>query len=66
MACQTFHLFDSKEEAVAYRREHGTGGWIFALEGGGQALLFPPEMTASLVMLHPFSRTLGGTGELIP
>jgi hypothetical protein len=53
--------FDSAEAAIAYRRDHGTGGWIFVHEDGG-AVICPRGMTVSRLMLHPMCR---GNGRFI-
>lgn len=62
MAARTFHEFDSLDEAKRFRREHGNGGWIFADERG--AILFPPSMTPTPIMLHPL--LIGRSGQLYP
>jgi hypothetical protein len=59
---KVFRTFLTAQEARDYRHEHGTGGWIFVPENGGEVVLFPPEMTPSAIMRHPFGR---GTGDLI-
>lgn len=59
-AMLTFRTFDTAQDARTYRHEHGTGGWIFAPDGHGPAVLFPPEMTPTAIMLHPLIRGLSG------
>ena len=53
--------FDSADAAIAYRREHGTGGWIFAREDGS-AVICPRGKTISPLMLHPLC---AGNGKFI-
>ena len=59
----TLREFGTAKEAREYRHEHGTGGWIFAPDGGGRAVLFPPDMSPSDIMGHPMTRNR--TGEII-
>lgn len=56
----TFRTFDTAQDARTYRHEHGTGGWIFVLEGSGLAILFPPEMPPIAIYHHPLIRGLSG------
>lgn len=42
---KTWHLFDTAEDAIEYRREHDTGGWIFEISDNGEAVLFPWQST---------------------
>lgn len=63
MTMQTFRTFSTLAEARAYRHEHGTGGWIFVPDDGGDTILFPPSMSPTAVMFHPF--TEGQIGHLI-
>lgn len=51
--------FESGEEALAYRRVHGTGGWVFVSENG-PSYIFPHGMTPSQVMLHPLVKGRNG------
>jgi hypothetical protein len=60
---QTFRTFTTAQEARDYRHEHGTGGWILVPERDAPVVLFPPDMTPTAILRHPFSR--GVTGELI-
>jgi hypothetical protein len=60
---QSFHTFPTLQEARDYRYKHGTGGWIFEDDRTKEATIFPPEMSPSAIMLHPF--TAGKTGALI-
>ena len=55
--------FTTTQEARDYRHEHGTGGWIFAPDGNGNAVLFPPDMSPSDIMGHPMTRNR--TGDII-
>jgi hypothetical protein len=62
MTMQTFRTFDTAAEALQYRKENGTGGYVFATDPGkGHSVLFPYGMTATPVMLHPLVRGLSGT-----
>jgi hypothetical protein len=60
---QTLRLFETVQEARDYRHEHGTGGWIFAPEDGGETVLFPPDFFPVKIFHHPITR--GRSGELI-
>lgn len=55
--------FTDSETARTYRHDNGTGGWIFAPNSGGMAVLFPPHMTPSEIFHHPMTR--GRSGRLI-
>lgn len=60
----TYHEFVTVEEALAYRHEHGTGGWIFAPDDDqGFAVLFPPSMTPTGCFNHPLA--IGRSGKLL-
>lgn len=59
---ETFRTFDNAEQAINYRYEHGTGGWIFVPEQG-RVILFPPEMSPSTIFHHPFTK--GQCGQLM-
>lgn len=59
---KVFREFDSAEEAIAYRRKHGTGGWIFERYGDRKAILFPPDMRASECVMHPITDVHGKPG----
>lgn len=59
----TFLTFYSEQDARTYRHEQGTGGWIFAPEDPGFAVLFPPRYSPSMIFHHPMVR--GMTGNLI-
>lgn len=58
---KTYRTFDTAEEAKTYRREHGTGGFILVCEKTDAAILFPPDMTPTPIMLHPLARGITGT-----
>lgn len=58
----TFRTFETRSDALSYRKEEGTGGWVFAA-ADGFAILFPPQMTAQDVFCHAFTRGL--SGELV-
>ena len=62
---ETFHTFDNTDEAMAYRREHGTGGWIAVSTDKGECVLFPPNWTPSRIMTHPLASWSSGC-RLIP
>ena len=57
---QTFRVFTNLEDAEAFRRSEGTGGFIFATEGAPEAILFPPEFTPGMVFTHPMTRGKSG------
>lgn len=72
---KSFHLFDTGEEAIQYRKEQGCGGYIFIPNTNPnpslpdpspntpkpQAVLFPYGMTATPCLLHPLTKGLNGT-----
>lgn len=60
---RTYYEFQTAQEARAYRHKHGTGGWIFATDNDGAAILFPWAMTANQICGHPLTR--GQSGQLI-
>ena len=51
---KTWRLFDSTDDAIEYRRERGTGGWIFSYADSGEAVLFPWQMTPKDVLESVF------------
>jgi hypothetical protein len=63
----TYRTFSNASEAIAYRKENGTGGFIFDpvcnKELGFDAILFPPEFTPSEIFNHVMTR--GMSGKLI-
>lgn len=64
---QTIRYMANEQEARDYRHNHGTGGWIFVVDGPViplyRAILFPPDMTPHNIFHHP--ATKGFTGRLI-
>ncbi len=58
-----FAEFATATQAREYRHTHGTGGWIFEDEATGSAVIFPPDMTPTGIMLHAMTR--GKSGNLI-
>lgn len=60
---RVYRHFKSKADAMAYRHEHGTGGWIFVPEAEGETILFPPDMTPTAILRHRLTRGL--SGELV-
>jgi oxalate decarboxylase/phosphoglucose isomerase-like protein (cupin superfamily) len=59
----SLHVFADAATARMYRHAYGTGGWIFAIDGGGMAMLFPPHMTPTTIIHHPMVK--GKSGDLI-
>jgi hypothetical protein len=57
---RAFLEFTDKQEARDYRRQHGTGGWIFSPDGGGPVYLFPPDMPPTAIMNHRLTKGLSG------
>lgn len=66
------YVFDSVDDALDYRYNNGTGGWIFAPDAPpanphhavrAQVILFPPEFTPSVIFNHAMTR--GQSGRLI-
>ena len=60
---KTWHMFDTAKDAIAYRREHGTGGWIFVDADKGEAVLFPWQQTPKDILNSVFVQ--GRSGRLI-
>lgn len=58
-----YREFETGIEAIDYRQEHGTGGWIFQDFDKGSAILFPHHMTPSECLHHPM--IYGRSGSLI-
>lgn len=58
----TVRTFPNVNEALAYRREVGTGGWIWAPDVG-ECILFPVSFTPSRIFASPF--THGQSGQLV-
>ena len=62
-----FLTFNNSQDARDYRREHGTGGWIFEptrIEGvawdNNKCILFPPEYTPTMILNHQFTKSCDG------
>lgn len=58
---ETFHTFDNLDEARAYRKETGCGGWIAESTDKGDCTLFPFNWTPSQVLAHPLGNWNSGT-----
>jgi hypothetical protein len=61
--CESYRIFPTLQKAMAYRHEHGTGGWIFEDEQTGEATLFPPHLSPAQIYTHRLTR--GRSGRLI-
>jgi len=59
----TFRTFTSKQGAIDYRHENGTGGWIFVPDDGSEPILFPPDMTPTAIFNHALTK--GKSGDLL-
>jgi hypothetical protein len=59
-ACETFRVFTSRQTARDYRYRSGCGGWIFAAEGDGFAVIFPPSMTPTAIFNHRMVKGMAG------
>ena len=59
----TYLEFNNLQSAREYRHANGTGGWIFADEETGKAILFPPEFCPFAIFHHWITK--GRTGELV-
>lgn len=57
---ESIHFFDTSEEAIAYRDDHGTGGWIFACSDKNSGTIFPPRMTPSDILATGRTSSMGG------
>lgn len=67
---RSIHFFDNEEEAIRYRDDHGTGGWIFVCDDKGEATIFPYLMTPSDILNTGRTsisggRFIGSTGKII-
>lgn len=69
---QTIRLFTTVNDAMLYRFENGTGGWIFAPDAPpatdgycvkAGVILFSPDFTPSAIFHHAITR--GQSGRLI-
>jgi hypothetical protein len=60
---RTYHEFPSLDDAVRYRQEAQTGGWIFAPDTEEPVWLFPWSMTPHEIMQHPLTR--GRSGRVV-
>lgn len=63
------HQFDNEAEAIRYREDHGTGGWIFVCTDKGEATIFPPNMTPTDILRTGMTsqsggRFIGATGKI--
>jgi len=66
---RSIHHFDNEAEAIQYREEHGTGGWIFVCNDKGEATIFPPNMTPTDILKTGMTsqsggRFIGATGKI--
>jgi hypothetical protein len=58
---RVFVEFDTLDEAKAYRKRTGCGGWIYDVHGPEpKAILFPPKFTLTPVMTHRIVRGCWG------
>lgn len=67
---QTIRTFATSQDARDYRRQNGTGGWIFAptctnpeFYPWTESVLFPPEYTPTMIFNHPITK--GRNGKLL-
>ena len=66
---RSIHHFDNEAEAIQYREDHGTGGWIFVCNDKGEATIFPWNMTPSDILKTGMTsqsggRFIGATGKI--
>lgn len=64
------HHFDNKAEAIRYRDDEGTGGWIFVCNDKGEATIFPYHMTPKDIFKTGMTsssggRFIGSTGKIL-
>ena len=64
------HHFDNEAEAIRYRDDEGTGGWIFICNDKGEATIFPHQMTPSHILKYRMTsqsggRFIGSTGKVL-
>jgi hypothetical protein len=57
---RTWHFFDSADDAELYRSMTGSGGWIYASNDKGDAILFSPDMTPTDIFNCPLISSQGG------
>ena len=60
---RSYHEFYTLDEALGYRHENNTGGWIFAPDQGRPVYLFPPDMPPIDIFHHPLTK--GKSGKLL-
>jgi hypothetical protein len=66
---RSIHHFDNEAEAIQYREDYGTGGWIFVCNDKGEATIFPPNMTPTVILKTGMTsqsggRFIGATGKI--
>ena len=54
------HHFDNEAEAIRYRDDEGTGGWIFVCADKGEATIFPHQMTPKDIFNTGTTSSSGG------
>jgi len=64
------HHFDNEAEAIRYRDDEGTGGWIFVCNDKGEATIFPHQMTPKDIFKTGMTsssggRFIGSTGKIL-
>jgi len=64
------HHFDNEAEAIRYRDDEGTGGWIFVCNDKGEATIFPHHMTPNDIFKtgrtsSSGGRFIGSTGKIL-
>lgn len=64
------HHFDNEAEAIKYRDDEGTGGWIFVCSDKGEATIYPYQMTPSAILQTSMTsssggRFIGSTGKVL-
>lgn len=60
---QSFHTFPNASAAREYRHVYGTGGFIFADDLTGSAILFPPNFAPFAIFHHALTK--GRSGRLL-
>jgi hypothetical protein len=54
------HHFDTENDALEFRKHHGTGGWVYVCQDKGEATLFPYHMTPTAILLTGTLSSSGG------
>lgn len=57
---RSIHFFNTEDEAISYRANQGTGGWIFVCDDKGEATIFPYQTTPGDILKTGWTSSSGG------